>query len=476
MSNPAPRGRLLSLGPAAVLVPFRVLPFSLLPMNPCRHVLQGVPQSLWVLSVGPAEFDLEVSKRHITGTHIRPSSPLRRAVKGEGKGTMHAGGTMERLKADELVAMITRVFEPNAEDTALAVLVDLPDDALPDNDDWALRRSIAADWVRELASARTDHGLSIDLVVYRNARANNADLPETAWICDPDRLPATADELDAAAALPFGTILDDHRLILAPTELSATAPLKVLSPLHGCRGATMPGFSPAMIPALRLDYTEVNRRVHLLKGLLDRAVSADLRFTVDGDTRHDLRLDLRHRRAHASGGLLPQPGTAGNLPSGEAYIVPYEGEIGGDPSLTKGVLPVELSGEVVLFKIDDNVAKSIISTGSESAREAALLVAEPARGNVAELGLGVLAAFGLEPIGEVLLDEKLGLHVAFGRSEHFGGQVGPRQFSTPEAVIHQDHVYVAKIQPRVSAASVVLRFEDGPPLELIRDGDYVYGF
>lgn len=382
----------------------------------------------------------------------------------------------DHLKADELTAMIRRVFEPTDDDTALAVLIDLPDDALPDNDDWARRRSIAAGWVRELASASDDHGLDIDLVTYRNVRANNADLPETAWIIGPEELPASADDPDPDTARPFGEILDTHRLILAPTELSATAPLKVLSPQHGCRGATMPGFSPAMVPALRLDYTEINRRVHLLKDLLDRAVSADLRFIVDGSDRFDLHLDLRHRTAHASGGLLPDPGTAGNLPSGEAYIVPYEGEIEGESSRTKGILPVQLGDEVVLFKIRENVAVDVISHGQVSQNEASLLAAEPARGNIAELGLGVLAAFGLEPIGEVLLDEKLGLHVAFGRSEHFGGQVGPAQFTTPEAVIHQDHVYVSKIQPRVSAAVVDLHFEDGESLELIRDGDYVYEF
>ena len=382
----------------------------------------------------------------------------------------------DNLKADELIAMIRRVFEPTDEDTALAVLVDLPDDVLPDNDDWALRRSIAAGWVRELSATRADHGLEVNLVVYGNVHANNADLPKTAWICEPDELPTNAGDPEAFAARLFADILDEHRLILAPTELSATAPLKMLSPRHGCRAATMPGFSPAMIPALRIDYTEVNRRVHLLKEILDRAVSADLRFNVDGDTRYNLHLDLRHRTAHASGGLLPEPGTAGNLPSGEAYIVPYEGEIDGDPTATKGILPVQLADEVVLFEIEDNVAKRVITDGPLSKKEASLLAAEPARGNIAELGLGVLSAFGLEPIGEVLLDEKLGLHVAFGRSEHFGGQVGPQKFSTPDAVIHQDHVYVAQIQPRVSAAAVDLQFVEGDSLELIRDGDYVYGF
>jgi hypothetical protein len=383
---------------------------------------------------------------------------------------------MERLKADELVRMINRVFEPKTGDTTLAVLVDLPDDALPDNDAWALRRSIAADWVRELDGARQDHGFQVDLVVYRNVRANNADLPPTAWIREPDALPSTADEPDPDDAMSFADILDDHRLVLAPTELSATAPLKVLSKRHGCRGATMPGFTPAMVPALRLDYTEVNRRVHLLKELLDRAVGADLRFVVDGTDAFDLHLDLRHRTAHASGGLLPDPGTAGNLPSGEAYIVPYEGETGGDPSRSRGTFPVEMEGEVVHFVIEDNVAIRVDSEGPVSEREAALLAAEPARGNLAELGLGVLAAFGVQPIGVVLLDEKLGLHIAFGRSEHFGGQVGPDRFSTQEAVIHQDHVYLPQIQPRVNAAVVDLVFEGGEKLELIRDGEYVYRF
>ena len=218
---------------------------------------------------------------------------------------------MDELKADELVAMIERVFEPKEEDTGLAVLVDLPDEALPDHEAWALRRELAAGWVRELHSSGDSHPFEVDLVAYRNVRANNADLPGEAWVCGPDELPAVADDLDAAASRPFAEILDRHRLILAPTELSATAPLKMLSKRHLCRGATMPGFTPEMVPALRLDYTEVNRRVHLLKDLLDRSTAADLEFVVDGETTHDLHLDLRHRSAHASGGLLPEPGTAG---------------------------------------------------------------------------------------------------------------------------------------------------------------------
>ncbi len=384
--------------------------------------------------------------------------------------------TILDLDAAELTALVSRVFQPRTGDRVLAVLVDLPDDAVPDTSCWRTRRELAAGWVDRLRSARAALGLEVELVLYRNVRRNNADLPDTAWRHQSADLPAAADALEPAAAVPFDEILAERPLILAPTEFSATAPLKVAARRHGFRAATMPGFSPAMVPALRIDYTEVNRRVGLLKDLLDRAASADLVFTVDGNMDHALHLDLRHRTAHASGGLLPEPGTAGNLPSGEAYIVPYEGELPADPSRSAGVLPVQHGREVVLYEIEANRAVSVHEGEGAAASEAEHLLREPAYGNLAELGLGVLDDFGIEPIGEVLLDEKLGLHIAFGRSDHFGGQVGPDDFSTPEEVVHQDHVYVTALQPRVTIARASLTMDDGALLELMKDGHYVISF
>ncbi len=384
--------------------------------------------------------------------------------------------TDDRLSADELTSLIQRVFEPTTEDRSLVVIVDLPDDEVPDTSRWHTRRSIAAGWVRELKGARETHGIEVSLCIYRNVHSNNADLPNNGWMWSGDEIPDHAAEMIGQPEEPMESILGRHSLVLAPTQFSTTAPLKVMAPRLGCRAATMPGFSRAMIPALRLDYIEVNRRVVLLKDLLDASVGADFSFTVDGKQNHDLHLDLRHRKGHASGGLLHQRGTAGNLPSGEAYIVPYEGEIDGDPSGSSGTMPVQFGDEVVLFNIVENRALEIISSGPESEAEGRRLSAEPARGNLAELGLGVLAGFGITPIGEVLLDEKLGLHLAFGRSEHFGGQVGPDSFSRPEAVMHQDHVYLNELQPRIAASSVVLEMADGSTLELIKDGDYVIDF
>jgi len=383
----------------------------------------------------------------------------------------------ERLSSEELVHLIERVFKPSPTERTVAILVDLPDRALPDNDDWLLRRQLAAGWATTLRGTAAEHGLEIGIFGYRNVRANNADLPATACPVDPVDLPEVADDLPEESASTFDSILGAHAMVLAPTELSTTAPLKVLAPNLGFRAATMPGFSEAMIPALRLDYGEVNRRVWWLKERLDAAVRADIRFVVEGlDSPLELVLDLRHRTAHASGGLLPEPGTAGNLPSGEAYIVPYEGELPGDPTATSGLMPIQFGDEVVIFRIEENRAVGVTTDGTRSQQAEQAVTEEPPSGNVAELGLGVLSDFGVKPIGEVLLDEKLGLHIAFGRSEHFGGPVGPDQFSHPSKVIHQDHVYLPELQPRVNPAAVILSFADGSQLELMRDGRYTVDF
>lgn len=394
----------------------------------------------------------------------------------------------EALSDDELVALVGTVFRPTADDRRLAFLVDLPDDEVADDEDWGARRRLAADWARRLAGRAPDLGLATDLVLFPNARQNNADLPDRAWVVRdlPDGGEVAASELpaDVAAAevagdrleaLGMDDVLARYDLLVAPTRFSATAPLKVAARERGFRAATMPRFQPSMLPALRLDFEEVDRRVRHLKTLLDRATGADLTFRAGGAT-HRLHLDLRHRSAHASGGLVRERGTAGNLPSGETYIVPYEGERQGDPSRSAGLLPVELDGELVLYRIAGNRARGVESDGPISRREAAAIAGEPAYSNLAELGLGVLADLGIEPVGEILLDEKLGLHIAFGRSEHFGGQVGPADFSAPSAVVHIDRVYLPETQPQVVVESVILRFPDDEDLVLMREGRYAIDF
>ena len=403
-----------------------------------------------------------------------PASPSHPASPPSADGThppSHDDSTLD-LSPAEISDLVDRVFAPTESDRRVLFLIDLPDAALGDHDTWRDRRRLALDWSRRLAEVRPE--LAVTRALYRNVRANNANLPDTAWLHTEGPLPDDADALDPARVVPFADLFDATDLVIAATELSTTAPLKLAAPRHDFRAATLPGFARSMVPALRLDYREIDRRVRVLAALLDDASGADFVFETEGDgTSHQLHLDLRHRRAHPSGGLVHTRGSAGNLPSGEAYIVPYEGEQPGDPSRSQGRMPVELDGEVVVYEIAENRAIAVLGDGPVAGREAELLRQEPAYGNLSELGLGVLSDFGIQPVGAILLDEKLGLHIAFGRSDHFGGQVGAAQFSSPEAVVHIDRVYLPASQPQVQVRRVDLVSDDGSVTPLMRDGRYV---
>lgn len=385
---------------------------------------------------------------------------------------------MEKLSTEEIINLIKSVFPLFPGDKRLGILVDVPRDPAQDQANWKQRRRIAEDWFGVFRESTADIGLeAVTLIAYADVGSNNADLPESGFYIR-QQLPEAAGQLkEFGSETPFDTIFSDHQLFLAPTQYSATAPLKVAAKKFGFRAATMPGFSPAMIPALRIDYNEVARRVQLLKERLDPALWADVDFVVDGKKEYHIHFDLRFRQGHLSPGRFPQAGTAGNLPSGETYIVPYEGELA-EKSQTEGTLPVQVNGDIALFTVRENRALSV--SGIDGDRVTPVIQAEidhlgqePAYGNMAELGFGVLGDFGLQPINEILLDEKLGFHIAFGRSDHFDGAVGPGDFSSPQAVIHLDRIYIPATQPRITVRSVVLGYENDKSEEIIQKGNYL---
>jgi hypothetical protein len=379
---------------------------------------------------------------------------------------------VEQLSKKEIINLVKSVFPHYNLDKKLGILVDIPNNKNDDNENWKIRRDICTKWNNILKDEVKNLNLEeISLIAYHAVGANNADLPDSGYIIK-ESLPETSDLLDVNGKISFEDIFKTFQLFLAPTENSATAPLKNAAKKYGFRAATMPGFSPKMIPALRIDYEEVNRRVAIIKEKLDPAISAKVIFRVNNKENFNMYFDLRFRKGHLSPGRFPDKSTAGNLPSGETYIVPYEGELS-DKSKTEGTLPVQIENEIVYFTIKENIAVSVTGKGPEAEREADHLLREPAYGNMAELGFGVLGDFGLEPINEILLDEKLGFHVAFGRSDHFGGAVGPKDFSKPEEVIHLDRIYIPKTQPDIIVKSLVLEYENKESKEIIKEGRYL---
>jgi hypothetical protein len=377
---------------------------------------------------------------------------------------------MNSLTFDQLSALLTSVFGIGPGERWLSILVDLPDGRVPDSEAWRDRRRIAWEWFEALRQ-NVDRlpFTSIAFCVYPNVGSNNNDLPGSATVAE--NLEEYG-QLPEGRVLPFSTILGSSSVVLALTQMSATAPLKLLARQHGFRGATLPGFLREMMPVLALDWEQVNARVVEFSERMDRADGITVSLDASG-TRYESHFDLRFRGGHASGGLMREPGMVGNLPSGEAYIVPYEGEREQEPSRTSGDLPVQFDDEIVVYRLENNRAVEVAGPGPRAAEERQRLLDEPAYGNMAEVGIGVLGEWGVQAVGSTLLDEKLGLHIAFGRSDHFGGMTGPASFRNHDNVVHIDRVYVESVQPLVRVREVAFVYPDGVRETIIRDGAYV---
>lgn len=379
---------------------------------------------------------------------------------------------MQNLTTEELVQLIATVFPKMSDDNALAILVDFPKNAEEDNNAWEERRTVAWEWWQSLHNCPEKMDLQkVSFIAYDNVGANNADLPEQCYVLE-ENLPKFSAEL-ATVGKPIALteVFETHQLYLAPTEYSTTAPLKMAAPRYQFRAATMPGFALAMIPALRIDYSIVSSRVNTICEKITRAVRADVVMIVDKEKTCEVTFDLRNRHGHSSSGCFPTRGLAGNVPSGEAYIVPYEGE--GEPSQTHGILPVQFGDEIVYYTLENNIAILATGDGPTAEKENELIHYEKAYANIAELGFGVLGDFGLDPIGEILLDEKLGFHIAFGRSDHFGGMVSPACFTSPKAVVHIDRIFIPQMQPRIHLKSVILAYPDGTTETIIDNAQFL---
>ncbi len=357
--------------------------------------------------------------------------------------------------AFELKRLLTDVFHPEPGEVVL-VACDLPHGALADSAVWQDRRAMAAEWREAFAALGAAGGFqTLPLLTFPATGANGADLPAR----------GTAGGRDVA--------LDEQLLgcTLAAflTEFSATAALDgFCRRKEDFRAASLPGLERRMEQsALAADYGEVARRA----AILDECLKGADRMVVEFSTGHRCIFDLRWRKAEVDDGYLPRfkPGDRIiNLPSGETFIVPYEGERPGEPSRTAGELPVWVAGDTVVLTVRENRIREVAGRGPGAARMSEYFAVDPARTNIAEVAFGCNDRAVVT--GNTLEDEKAGFHWAYGRSDHLGGTVGVKDFLAPGNVIHQDIVY-AKGSPIQVARAVV--FGPAGPREVIRDGAYV---
>jgi plasmid stabilization system protein ParE len=357
----------------------------------------------------------------------------------------------------DLEKLIVDVLAPERGERVL-VMSDLPHGDIADHESWAARRQMAQEWRDVFERLGEKVGFHVlPLLTYPATGGNNADLPEQGEM--------------GGELVRLADVMADANIVVALTQYSASAPLlaNYIKDSTERRAASMPKAARGMEEtALAADYREVARKAHVLAQRLDRAKGARATFS----TGHQLYFDLRFRKAGADDGMLhrdKQGMRLINLPSGEAFKVPYEGEIEGEPSETEGEIPVVIEGEPVVYEVRQNRIVEVIGEGPAAEAERAFFAVDPARCNIAELGLGTNEKAVIR--GIVVEDEKVpGLHWACGRSEHIGGVTGVSSFCDPRNVVHKDTVY-AQDAP-IGVRSLLLLYEDGTEEEIIRDNTY----
>jgi leucyl aminopeptidase (aminopeptidase T) len=186
----------------------------------------------------------------------------------------------------------------------------------------------------------------------------------------------------------------------------------------GARIASLPNLDPEIFARLLpIDYA----RLEAVGRPLARRLSAATGCRVTGPAGTEIELRLDGREAICDDGDLASPGAFGNLPAGEVYIAPREGEASGRIVFDGSLAHFGLLDEPLVVEVEHGVA-----TRATGGRAAAWLLETLDAGGpngrvLAELGIGINPAAQVS--GTMLEDEKAEgtVHLAFGTNTSMGG-------------------------------------------------------
>jgi len=210
-------------------------------------------------------------------------------------------------------------------------------------------------------------------------------------------------------------------VVLCPTSKSLThTDSRRAASEKSVRVATLPGVNEEiMVRCMNADYNKIAERTFRLCDELEK--TSVVRVKAPGGT--DMTMPIMGRKAHASSGLFREKGLWGNLPTGEAYLAPVEGESQGVVVVDGSMAGVGMITHPITIVVKDGYATDITG-GAEAKRLIELL--EPhgkdAR-TVAEFGIGTNDKAILT--GLIIEDEKVmgTIHIAFGDNKSMGGSV-----------------------------------------------------
>lgn len=261
---------------------------------------------------------------------------------------------------------------------------------------------------------------------------------------------ATPEEVERARGIVLNHRKGVADVIIAMSNNSTShTRYRALANAAGARFASLPHFDPEMFhTSMAVDWQALAERTARLAEAINRAEWMHVECP-NGTAMHICK---RGRLAEGDDGLLTAPGSFGNLPAGEVYLAPLEGESHGTMVIEWGPTrrldaPLVLTvadGRVVRIEGDDPLRAVLEARFSEN----------PACANLAELGIGTNDKAS-RPDNVLEAEKILGtIHLALGDNTGFGGTVS--------APFHEDYVFY---QPTLTAV-----MEDGDREVLLDNG------
>lgn len=217
----------------------------------------------------------------------------------------------------------------------------------------------------------------------------------------------------------------------------------------GTRFASLPHFDPDMFhSSMTVDWQALAARTARLVAAVNRAEW--VRVACPNGT--DMMICKQGRQAGGDDGLLTAAGSFGNLPAGEGYLAPLEGQSHGVMVIEWG--PTRKLDEPLRLFVEKGIVVRIEGADPHRAKLEAKFAENANCRNIAELGIGTNDKAS-RPDNVLEAEKILGtIHIALGDNSGFGGQVS--------APFHEDYVFYRP--------TLTLVMADGGEQVIIEDG------
>lgn len=350
-----------------------------------------------------------------------------------------------------LPKLLRDVFDPQKGENII-ILNDFPALEKHIDLDYIERREMARTWHKTWQELAKETKCTVEpIIYYEPTQGDGAPLPEEAM--------QENKKINLAKKIKSFNKKD---IVLAMTRFSATGPLDHCVNKQKFRCASMPEVTMAMT-AFEADYKVLAKKAKVLAEKLTRANGAKITFS----TNHEVYFDLRKRKALRDDGICTKPGQTINLPSGEAFIAPND-EKG---SKTQGFIPVFYDNHLLVYELKENSITDVITDSPKSKEMLKYFEEDPARANIAELGLGCndKAVY----INNVLQDEKIeGMHWAYGYNDYMGGSKKVSDFKEPSHAIHVDIIYTKAAKIKIN--QIKLLYDDNTEEVIMENSRYSF--